>query len=580
MEITYSSARARYSKIYKNCYQPILTYVLGLLAVAHAAVSGHPAPPQPATPQIKLGGTTLTGRDITGLQLDFFGGIPFAEPPLGKLRLKPPVLKTKLDGKTFDASNFGLGCLQGKHPSASFSEDCLTINVYRPRGLKSNAKLPVLFWTYGGGFDAGEASIYNGSAIVAQSVARGTPVVYVNFNYRLGPLGFPQGQEAANRGALNLALKDQLAALEWVQANIETFGGDKKKVTAFGESAGAIMTAVLFLNSPLDKLARAVILESGSAATALEFNAARREIDWQNFVSGVSSCASLATSGNTFDCLMAANSSDIFTGLGQSLAEAPELFGFDPTIDGPGGLFPDIASNLIKVGHFARLPFIAGTNLDEGTDFTSKTLVSTEDIRENFITSYSPPLVNPDILQATADRLLELYPDIPALGSPFNTGNETFGLDSGYKRAAALNGDLSFQSQRRSWIQAASGAGVKTFGYLFTQPQPNGNPNAGVSHGSEVPFVYGAPSDTSASALRISILMIDYWVSFATSLDPNDGHGTPRPNWPQYTPKNQVLLQLNGANTTVIPDDYRKEQIDFINSDPAVYHHRRALKFN
>ena len=108
------------------------------------------------------------------------------------------------------------------------------------------------------------------------------------------------------------------------------------------------------------------IFESGSAATALEFNAARREVDWQNFVSGVASCASLAKSGNTFDCLKEANTTEIFTGLVQSLAEAPELFGFDPTIDGPGGLFPDIASSLINVGHFARLPFIAGTNLDEG----------------------------------------------------------------------------------------------------------------------------------------------------------------------------------------------------------------------
>ena len=108
------------------------------------------------------------------------------------------------------------------------------------------------------------------------------------------------------------------------------------------------------------------IFESGSAASALEFNASRREVDWQNFVSGVASCASLATSGNTFRCLKEANSSEIAIGLNQSLAEAPELFGFDPTIDGPGGLFPTIASEIINAGQFARIPFIAGTNLDEG----------------------------------------------------------------------------------------------------------------------------------------------------------------------------------------------------------------------
>jgi len=328
-------------------------------------------------------------------------------------------------------------------------------------------------------------------------------------------------------------------------------------------------------------LARAAIFESGSAATALEFNAARREIDWQNFVSGVASCASLAKSGNTFGCLKEASSTEIAIGLNLSLAEAPELFGFDPTIDGPGGLFPDIASRLIDVGHFARLPFIAGTNLDEGTIFTPRVgSLSTAEINASIIANLSPPLVNPAILQNAATKLLELYPDIPALGSPFNTGNDTFGLPSGYKREAALMGDLSFQSQRRSWIQAASRAGVKTFGYLFTQPQPKSDPSIGVSHGSEVLFVYGAPEDTSPSALHLSSIMIDYWVSFATSLDPNDGRGNTRPQWAQYTPDNQVLLQLNGENTTLIPDNYRQEQIDFINSDPTVFHHRRALRSN
>ncbi|PPQ65131.1 hypothetical protein CVT24_003221 [Panaeolus cyanescens] len=531
-----------------------------------------------AAPQVKIGATTFTGRDVTLFKQDFFGGIPFAEPPLGNLRLKPPVLKTRLTDKTFDASNFGKGCLQPGGTPTTFSEDCLTINVFRPSGLPKNARLPVLFWTYGGGFQQGASSIYNGSAIVAQSVARGTPLIYVNFNYRLGPLGFPQGQEADDKKALNLALKDQLAALEWVQANIEFFGGDKKKVTAFGESAGAIMTAVLFLNSPIDKLARAAIFESGSAATALEFNAARREVDWQNFVAGVPSCASLATSGKTFDCLRNANSTEMLSGVINAINNANELFGFDPTIDGPGGLFPDIASTFLKRGHFAKLPFIAGTNLDEGTVFTPRTSLTQDDLRADIIASYSPPLVDPAVLQATADKLLELYPDDPAQGSPFGTGASTFGLPSGFKRDAAIQGDLSFQSQRRSWIQTASRAGVKTFGYLFTQPQPDSDPSIGVFHGSEVVFVYGAPSDPSPSALHLSSIMIDYWVSFATSLDPNDGKGNARPNWPQYTPSNEVLLQLNGDNTTTIPDDYRKEQIDFINSEPTVFHHRRALK--
>lgn len=108
------------------------------------------------------------------------------------------------------------------------------------------------------------------------------------------------------------------------------------------------------------------IFESGSAATSLSFNAARREVDWQNFVKAVPSCASLALTRNTFDCLRRANSTQINAGLLSALANAPEEFGFDPTIDGPGGLYPDIPSRLFAKGHFAKLPFIAGTNLDEG----------------------------------------------------------------------------------------------------------------------------------------------------------------------------------------------------------------------
>jgi acetylcholinesterase len=91
----------------------------------------------------------------------------------------------------------------------------------------------VLVWIYGGGFATGFASDYPGDAIVARSVARGTPVLYVSFNYRVGPLGFPQGQGATDERVLNLGLKDQLAALEWVQANIGYFGGDKNKVRLF-----------------------------------------------------------------------------------------------------------------------------------------------------------------------------------------------------------------------------------------------------------------------------------------------------------------------------------------------------------
>ncbi|KAJ7615647.1 extracellular triacylglycerol lipase precursor [Mycena polygramma] len=529
-----------------------------------------------ASPTIRLGKTTLVGLDIPAFQQDLFAGIPFAEPPLENLRFRPPVLLKSLTPGTFNASVFGPACLQtavaGGFTPPSMSEDCLTINVLRPAGTPANASLPAMFWTYGGGYDSGFSELYNGSSIVAQSVARGTPVIHVTFNYRLGPLGFPQGQEADKQGALNLAIRDELAALEWVQLHIEAFGGDKDKVTVFGESAGSIMTSILFLNSSITSLARAAIFESGSQATLPLYTAERREDTWVTFARGVPSCASLAASGSTFECLRAANTTEIFDGYTAAMAAGIEQFPFQPVLDGPKGLIPDLPSVLFERGQFAKLPFIAGTNLDEGTAFTDPTVNSSAGIFESLVAQYSPS-ISPSTLNKSIEALLNLYPDIPSLGSPFETGNETFGLNSQYKRAAAMLGDLWFQSQRRVWIETAAQAGVPTFAYLFTQPTVGGSPALGVSHGAEIVYVYGAPSDPSPSSILVSQLMQNYWISFATSLDPNDGLGLSRPQWPQFTPDSKVVLQLNGDNTTVIPDDYREEQMASINSDPAIWHH-------
>ncbi|KAJ7643875.1 extracellular triacylglycerol lipase precursor [Roridomyces roridus] len=522
-------------------------------------------------PAVQLRDATVVGLDIPTFRQDLFAGIPFAEPPLGNLRLKPPVLKPALDSGTFHASSFKLACLQLGLPVNQISEDCLGINVLRPAGTRAGANLPVMFWTYGGAFQGGLSTIYNGNAIVQQSVLRGTPVIYVSFNYRLGPLGFPQGQEAADNGALNLGLKDQLAALEWVQLNIGAFGGDKSKVTVFGQSAGAIMISLLFLNSPISSLARAAILESGSHASTPLLPPQYRQGVWQNFVKGVPSCASLATSGSTFDCLQKANTTEIFQGLAMAASHPTGILPWNPVIDGPGGIIPDLPSVLLQNGQFAKLPFISGTNLDEGTLFAEPTVSSTEGIALKLIARASPT-ASPEALNSSVAAILELYPDIPSIGSPFNTGNETFGRSSQYKREAAILGDQSFLSQRRFWMQTAANASIHTYGYLFTQSHPKFSPALGVSHGLELSYLFGK-LDGTASATFLSLVMMDYWISFATSLTPNDGFGFPRPRWTQWTSHDQTVMQLDGANLTMIPDNFRAKQANFFNLNPALWQH-------
>ncbi|RXW15273.1 hypothetical protein EST38_g10582 [Candolleomyces aberdarensis] len=532
-----------------------------------------------AVTELKLGRTTLSGRDVSP-RVEFYGGIPFAEPPVGARRLRPTVLKTLLNAGRFDASQYGKACVQPMADPSTLSEDCLTINIHRPKGLKSSAKLPVLFWTYGGAFIIGSSNTYNGSEIVERSVARGTPLIFVNFNYRLGPLGFPQGQEADNQRSLNLGVLDQMAALEWVQENIGSFGGDKKKVTIFGESAGSILTGLLYMNPELERWARGAIMESGSSNSVPAFRARRNEPSWQHFVGNVTSCASIATSGRTFPCLRNATTEEVTAGLLQTttLNTAISDMVWTPALDRhPGSVYPELSSRLYAKGRFARIPFIAGTNLDEGTSFSSRTSLSNQALKDSLVALSSPRSGSQDALGAALDQVLTLYPEDPSAGSPYAKL---------IMLRCLLVGDLVFDAPRRMLSEVAARAGVKTYGYLFTHPQPD--PSSGVVHGLEIHYVFGQIPPTSPDGLppylppygsadeaarNVSTIMMDYWISFAATLSPNDGKGIQRPHWPQYTPAKKVLMQLRGGNTTVIWDNYRKEGIAVLHTNAAVLQH-------
>ncbi|PBK85448.1 alpha/beta-hydrolase, partial [Armillaria gallica] len=425
--------------------------------------------------------------------------------------------------------------------------------------------------TYGGGFSTGTSSFCNGSVIVARSIARGTPIIYVNFNYRLGPLGFPQGSEAASRRYLNLGIKDEMMALEWDNKNIASFGGNN-------ESAGGVMTSVLLLQPHISNLAVGAIIQSGAAAALPFFAPERNERAWNTFVSSVPRCKSWVDTSFSMNCLRKANTSAIL----ESFRE----------------VYKDLRAQeeFCRLSTDIQLPFITGTNLDEGTEFVpSRHDLSEDEIRDIVDKTYGPPTIP----SAVMDDLMLLYPDDPFLGSPYGTGKETFGLSSGYKQMAAINGDLMFDSQRRMIMQHAANSSVKTFGYLFSCSLPIFSPQAGVPHASELPFIFGGlgiwedhMKEASATDWILSERMLDYWISFAMSLDPNDGLGHALscyyflclallicamsrlgPIWPQYTPTSEVLLQFKCDNTTVVADDYRRKQIRYINSKADIFNH-------
>lgn len=199
------------------------------------------------SPAATIVGSTDSFLGITPAKIESFNGIPFAQPPVGALRLKPPQpLSTPLGtvkatnplppacpqfifpdikipgpagvaGLLLNSPLFKNGALEGQ-------EDCLTINVQRPAGTTPDSKLPVMFWIFGGAFELGSTLMYSGSGLVSNGIAMGKPFVFVAVNYRLGGFGFLGGKEILKDGSANLGLLDQRLGLEWVADNIAAFG--------------------------------------------------------------------------------------------------------------------------------------------------------------------------------------------------------------------------------------------------------------------------------------------------------------------------------------------------------------------
>lgn len=198
------------------------------------------SPPLPAFPVVQAPSGCFIG-DGSIPDLDLFLGIRYAEPPVGNQRFANPRAVRTSSNSTMQATAYGPGCLQQQLNTLynGFGEDCLTLNIVRPAGIKPDAKLPVMFWIHGGGNTRGQSVWFNGTALVQHSLDINQPIIYIATNYRLAGFGFFTSPQFAASGLSNLGLKDQRLALEWVQENIASFQGDPRKITLFGESAGA-----------------------------------------------------------------------------------------------------------------------------------------------------------------------------------------------------------------------------------------------------------------------------------------------------------------------------------------------------
>ncbi len=478
------------------------------LTIAFSTGSGQPV--------VALEQGRLTGRSADGVIS--FQAIPYAAPPTGALRWRPPEPARAWDGLR-DATAPGAICVQppangdpGVGPPP-MSEDCLTLNVWAPDDAEA---LPVMVWIHGGGYNngSGTAELYDGTRLA------GRGVVVVTLNYRLGRLGFfDHPALAAERDpeepAGNYGLMDQVAALEWVRDNIAAFGGDPRRVTIFGESAGGVAVTQLMIAPAARGLFHGAIVQSGLGRQ----RSARLAEDRP----GRPSAQSL---GTTF-------------ARGAGLAEA-------------------------TAGELRALPaerFLSPMPAFYTDNLVVDGQVLTEDVVEAFAARRQAPV--PLIIGTNSAEFWWIRPaDAGAYGrtddamtdAEYDSLIGAYGGTANYDASVVSN--LIFSEPARHLARLHAADGHPTFLYRFdVVAASNPEPSGGATHASERPYVFdtlhtvGRPMGDRDQ--RAATLMADYWTTFARTGDPN---GTGQPEWPAF--QNDRLLQFgnDGPEPVAVPD--------------------------
>ncbi|MDH7799347.1 MULTISPECIES: carboxylesterase family protein [unclassified Beijerinckia] len=488
-------------------------------------------------------------RDARGVLA--FKGIPYAAAPVGKLRWHAPQPPQPWSGVR-DALAYGSRCLsalENDREPGPRSEDCLSLNVWTA-AKETNEKRPVMVWVHGGGFQFGSSA---GPAIDGSVLAQ-KGVVVVNFNYRLGVLGFLAHPDLDPEGPSgNYGLQDQLAALRWVKANIASFGGDPNNVTLFGESAGAHAIGLL-MASPLAKgHFHKAIGESGSFWDG-------RHGPLENFDEARARGQAFAQQqGNSsIAALRAMPAEQLNAAALWNFSVNPIVRAFSPSID--RYVVPDVPAARFIRGEQMHIPLLAGWNATEEAPFHSQSL----------------PNQSAQAFRAAAERMfgadrladfLEVYPA---------------DTDAQAKVSAdALTGDYVISEQTWQWLRLHQRTGhAPVYGYLFTYTSPY-VPVA--SHITEIPFVFGTltpqfivngampPSDADRALAQT---MTSYWVNFATRGDPN---GPDLPPWPAYGERDVVQILGTTVEAQTNPQAARFHFFDSFRQNGVLPMRWRAL---
>ena len=525
----------------------LLCSLAGLAAMAIATAAS-----SQTTPLVRVESGELQGVVADGVVS--FKGIPFAAPPVGDLRWRPPQPSARWTGVR-QAEEFGAACMQGRGgppqaaaagaPAAPVpSEDCLFLNVWRPASATPGAKLPVMVWIHGGGFMGGSGASPNTSG--AQFAKQG--VLLVTFNYRLGRFGFfafpALSHERPDETKSNYAYMDQIAALHWVKRNIDAFGGDPNNVTIFGFSAGGVSVHSLMASPMARGLFHKAIAESGgSRDSVLTARPMRGDgVDPNYPVSAETIGINFARSMGIEDTDQAALASLRTLSAEEVLRGAPAQPGVSvpsyettPILDGK--LVTETAETAYKARRQPRVPLLLGSN---SADTAGNRIRATT--KEQLFARFG---------QWSAQAKAAYDPDGSAdLAALVSRANDDFGQAEPARFAANAF--------------AANGSPVYLYRFSYVQTAMRDQLRAGAPHGGEIAYVFGtlsagrggAPTPEDQAVARMAQ---GHWVNFAKTGDPN---GAGLPTWPRHDPSRDLIFDFRPDGSAGAGPDPRKARLD------------------
>lgn len=533
--------RINYNEM-KKLLSGFIFFLLAFSINAHQSIKKN-------APEIKTNAGVLRG--VTENNISVFKGIPYAAPPVGEFRWRPPQPVNSWEGVR-DATEFGPNCAQagwGTAPGTiaeGSSEDCLYLNLWLPAERKSKAKLPVMVWIHGGGFVGGSGTGPTGEEFAEKGI------ILITINYRLGRLGhfaFPAlSKEHPEEPKGSYAFMDQIAALEWVQENIAAFGGNPDNVTIFGFSAGGVSVHSLMTIPDARGLFHKVISQSGGGRDGVLTG---RPIDKEN--ADPFYTVSAETIGKNFARKHGIEGSDAAALAKLRALSVEEIVDGGQETDGqegprtyPGPIFDgkfvtESAESAYKAGRQANVQLIIGSNSAEiGGSF-----VNTSSSKEELFSLFG-----------------ELEGEAKAAYDPED--NKEFA-----EVITKFNTDWVWGEPARMTAKAFVAKDAPTYIYLFSYvPEAlKERMQYGAGHGSEVGYVFNnlnarrGGSEPSPEDKKVAEMMNSYWVNFAKTGDPN---GAGLPKWPEYTPQNEKILEIESDGELVGKPDPRKARLDVI----------------